>query len=601
MDLFTFVKSSLPILDVISEHVKLKPIGTYHKGSCPFHSEKDASFTVSPDKQIFYCFGCQAKGDVIAFVAQTENLSQMEAVKLLVDRYKLQVPDDIDTSFKNIEFSADKESYYAAHEKVALWTHEELKKSKVALKYLESRGITSELISLFKIGYFPSGMRNLNRFTKAMTAQGVLLKDMLNAHIVMEGRSHIYSPFEERILFPIKDHVGRYCGFGGRVFKKADERAKYYNSKESDYFIKGKLIFGFDNAKKAMQKNDKAFLVEGYMDAIAMVQHGYENTLATLGTACTLDHLKMIARHASTLYILFDGDKAGQKAILRVAQLCWQVNLELYVVVLPAEHDPASYLQEHASLNGPIGEAQDIFSFFVKKVLGDDFLRQPMAKKLEVAHKVIQLVINIPDQFKQDLLLHQAAEAMQMPFDSVRSLFFSVKRSKGYGKQAAVGVSQSVKMAENSGEEKRQEESFSLEEKIFSAILMSVKSSNMLRIEDDLVPYFSSMIQRLYKQLLITSKSRNNFTDVFNTLLDSLNQQDRDWIVRVSMTYNEPVSKENFEQLMFHFCRNNWKKIVQKMKEKIALAKEQQDTAALGELLKRFSQLKQGIIGRGLV
>jgi DNA primase len=197
----------------------------------------------------------------------------------------------------------------------------------------------------------------------------------------VRGKSAFFSPFEERIIFPICDHLGRYCGFGGRIFKEHDARAKYYNSKESAHFIKGSLLFGLEQAKKEMQKSGTVFLVEGYTDCITMAQYGYTNTLATLGTACTLEHLSALARYVQRVFVIFDGDKAGNDAIIRLTKLCWQVDMELYVICLPSGDDPASFLSKQNSLEPFIQQAQDIFLFFIK-TLGEGFTNQPLANKL---------------------------------------------------------------------------------------------------------------------------------------------------------------------------------------------------------------------------
>ena len=255
MTLFEFVKSNLSILDVISEYVQIKPAGTYLKGPCPFHSEKEASFTVSPDKQIYYCFGCHAGGDLISFISKIENLTQIEAAKHLVEKYNLEVPEEIDNNFKDFKKNKEeKELWFKVNEAISNWAHEKLLKTDVVLNYLKERNIDLKIAKHFKIGYFPGGTRFVDLFVKNMAQQSVMLKDLLDVGFLQQGNNIIYSSFEERILFPIKDQLGRFVGFGGRVFRLSDTRAKYYNSKDSDWFSKGKLLFGLDLAKKEMQQ-----------------------------------------------------------------------------------------------------------------------------------------------------------------------------------------------------------------------------------------------------------------------------------------------------------------------------------------------------------
>ncbi|MCK4650632.1 DNA primase [Candidatus Babeliales bacterium] len=610
MPIFNFVKSSLSILDVISEYVNLRQVGSYWKASCPFHHEKDASFTVSPDKQIFYCFGCNSGGDLISFIAKKENMSQIEAAKYLIDRYKLEIPDHIKKVSKKdfVENLGKKSVHFELCKIVADWAYKQLLEYKKAKEYIEERGISLKLAKCFKIGYFVGGMRAINNFLKQMTMKGILAKDLIDAGILMEGRSSLYSPFEERIIFPIADNMGRICGFGGRVFKHKDERARYYNSKESDWFSKGKLLFGLDLAKKVMRETSVAYLVEGYTDCIAMVKHGYSNTIATLGTACTQDHLKILSRYINTLYVLYDGDKAGQKAILRLVQLCWDVNLELLIVSLPVDEDPASYLNKKKDMESHIAKSLDIFSFFIE-FLGKDFLTSPLSKKLELSEQIISLIVKLKDSFKRDILLQRASCAMQIPFVLLRDLILKRIGKKGYffdDKCAKLNIHEKSKL--NKLDEKGLENSKSqqknvplLEGRIFSAIINSVGKNERFYIDQDLIPYFSEDIQFLLQKFeYFVAKTKGKPVN-FIGFLDSLDKNDRNWVLQYSLKFETDISKVLFDQLIFHFCKQNWKVIVQDMKRKLEQAKKQKDRKKLKELFTLFSKLKKGMQIRGLI
>ncbi len=327
MNLFSYLKTRVTILDVVSEYATLKKAGLYYKGQCPFHSEKTASFTVSPHKEIFYCFGCHVGGDVIAFIAKIEQCSQTDAAKHLIDRYNIELPTTLSAQV-NLSPNSDKH-YFHICQVVTDWCHQQLLKSAEPFSYLSKRGITKKSIQDFKIGFMPGGLANIKKFITDLNKEQILVDDLLEWHILSRAKNILFSPYEDRIIFPISDPIGRYCGFGGRIFKPQDTRPKYYNSHENDNFAKGQLVFGLDKAKKDIQKTTKVFLVEGYTDCIAMAQSGFTNTVATLGTACTLDHLNVLGRYAQELYVLYDGDNAGQQAILRIGQLCWQASLDL--------------------------------------------------------------------------------------------------------------------------------------------------------------------------------------------------------------------------------------------------------------------------------
>jgi DNA primase len=599
MDLFSFVKNSLSIVDLIMEVTPIKQMGTYWKGPCPFHTETDASFTVSPDKQIFYCFGCHASGDVISFFAKIENITQLEAAKLLAEQHNLKIPEEIIlASFKNSKSFESKNLSFHVHQCVAKWVHEQLLKSKTAKEYLFSRGISLRSIQQFCLGYFPGGINNINKFIKEMAVNKILAKDLLEVGIIMERKSHFYATFEERILFPIKDTVGRFCGFGGRVFKEDDDRAKYYNSKESDEFIKGKLLFGIDIAKKSIQKARVAFLVEGYLDCIAMVQHGLENTVATLGTACTLNHLKTISRYAHSLCLIYDGDKAGQQAVLRIAQLCWEANLEVKVTILPQNADPASFLKTHGDIETIIQQSRSIFSFFIETMCVQ-FSKEPLAQKLVLAEKIISVIANINNQFKQDLLIQKASSEMNLPFDSLKELLKTHNRRKKNPLKSS-----SANNVNNTSRVKNppfhsQNDNFLLEEKIFSVILNSMSNSVPLTIEPELLVHFSPKIQMLLQKALSFLNDKTNNT--FGSFLETLNEKDKSWAIKISLKYEEDGSRELFDQLTFQFYKHNWKKIVVNLKKEMLRAKQQQDDVKLQELFSVFSELKQGMSSRGLI
>ena len=426
MNVFNFVKQRLQILDVIQEHLVLKKAGNYWKGACPFHSEKTGSFTVSPHRGIFYCFGCQESGDVIGFIAKIENCTQVEAAKHLAERHNIELPETL--TQESTEKIDEKKRYFAVCQAVANWCHTQLFKHPSVMHYLEKRGFSQASINTFKVGYFPGGARSIKMLSRDIADKQFLLKDLFDAGIASEGKT-VYSAFEQRLIFPIKDHLGNNCGFGGRVLKATDERSKYYNSKENTYFQKGSLLFGLDLAKKKIQKTGQVFLVEGYTDVVAMAQYGYRNTVATLGTSCTLDHLKLLAYHAQTVYLVYDSDAAGQKAMLRLAELCWQVDLDLQVIFLPEGHDPATYLNDNGDLKEAIGQAQDILSFYLK-TLGENFSQQPLQQKLASTRSFLAIVAHLSDSFKQDILLQKASEIFELPFASLKKEMGISKKNK---------------------------------------------------------------------------------------------------------------------------------------------------------------------------
>src|SRR3990167_814297 len=425
MTIFEFVKSKIPILDVINQYSKLKKAGIYWKGNCPFHAEKTPSFTVSQHKEIFYCFGCHEGGDIIAFMAKAEGCTQLEAAKSLIEKYGLSIPESLNLNSQQETNNPDKKKrYFKICEETANWAHKCLLESSIAIKYVRDRKIEDSTARIFTIGYFTP--QSIKKLLSHMHNFGFVAKDLINAGILAENKNKIYSPFEGRILFPIKDHIGRFCGFGGRIFKTDDDRAKYYNSKENEHFFKGSILFGLDIAKEKIRKKGFVFLVEGYTDCIAMYQAGYTNTVATLGTACTSEHIKILNRFASEVYVLYDGDNAGQEAILRLTELCCDVSLDLKVVCLPSKEDPASFIATGKDLAPFIKNKKNIYIFFTETI-SQGFQIKSLDEKLKAVGKLVEMIQKIDDPIKQNILIQSAVAALNIPIESLTSRIKQLK------------------------------------------------------------------------------------------------------------------------------------------------------------------------------
>lgn len=595
MSLFVYLKEQLPIIDVISQFVPIKPAGTYWKGSCPFHSEKDASFTVSPDKQIFYCFGCHASGDVIGFIAKLENLTQREAAQFLIDRFNINIPPKLAQTLALTEDRDGKERYFKLCKAVAEWAHKQLLTNKAALTYVKQRDISDQSIKTFQIGYFPGGGNAMNSLLRDVGVENFLLKDLLDCHIVMEGRMSPFSPFEERIIFPIKNATGRNCGFGGRTFKPGDDRPKYYNSKETEGFEKGKLLFGFDLAKKKMQEASQAFLVEGYMDCVIMAQYGYLNTIATLGTACTSEHLKTLGRLVHTLLVVYDGDQAGQKAMLRLTELCWEANLDVKVITLAEGHDPASFLSDKGDFTPLIEQAVDIVTFFVNTT-GANFAGKPLAHKMAAAEKMVSLIGHISNPFKQDLLLQHTATLTQLPFESLKGFMQQTNGKKAfYAEKASMAVPE-----EQNADFDDDREVILLEEKIFSAILSGLTVEGPLTVPQEIRAYFSSQLQEAIQSLETFKQSVREEVSV-TAFFDTLDAPLKQWAIQASMRHDGASCSLMLKQLLARVCKSNWQRIARDFRVELAQAKQDNNDDKVQEVLKRFTVLKQNMLARGLM
>ncbi|MBT4594674.1 DNA primase [bacterium] len=587
MTLFEWVKEQFDIQSVVGEYVKLQRAGTYLKGACPFHSETDASFTVSPDRQIFYCFGCLAGGDLLTFITKVENCSPIQAVQHLVEKNSLEIPEKFKNEFSRGEANGNaKNKYLTACDSFQKWIHDALKRSSIALEYLEDRGITKELIDVFGIGYLPGGVGSAGQLVKELRAKGILLSDLVDTGLFLQGRN-IHSPFEERIIFPIRDVIGRCIGFGGRVFRPGDERPKYYNSRESDFFQKRQILFGISAAKTAMQKSERVFLVEGYTDCVAMYKAGFEETVATLGTACTQDHLKLLARFIKRVYMVYDGDKAGKAAVLRIAQNCWEFDLELFVMCIPDGNDPASFIEGGGDMAQLAKSAVDLFTFFVDEV-GSDFQAKPLFDKMTVGKRIAAVIARVKNPFKQDILLQQASSVLGLSFGAVKSMM--------RGEQDSRDTQSSTKDSALPGEEEASLES--IEEQVLSIVLNQPVEMDL--IDDFVVGCFTPKMQeflRIWKRVVHTVPREQAF-DAF--VQEVPGEQNKLLVLRAAMQEHE-VNDADFKLLIAGFCRRYWKKAVLGLRADIEKMREGEDYSGMDGLLDSLANLKREMKARGLV
>jgi len=573
MNLFTYIKERVAMLDVAHEYVTLQKAGIYYKGRCPFHQEKDASFTISPHKGIFYCFGCHATGDVISFMAQMENCHQFEAAKLIIEKYQLDIPEELLQEKNNLSVSFDaKNRHFGLCELVTQWCSEQLACSSTAQQYLKSRKIDSTIIKKFRIGYFAGGAAKIKALQQFAHQNNFLTKEFIEAHIIIERKNAHYSPFEDRIIFPITDHLGRQCGFGGRIFQPADERAKYYNSSENDFFSKGSLLFGLYQAKKSIQSTKEAFLVEGYTDCIAMAQYGYTNTVATLGTACTHHHLKQLSHYAEQLYIIFDGDSAGLQAMLRLTQLCWNVNMDVRVVRLPDNEDPASYLGSGKNLKTYIEKADDIFSFFLCHSTSQ-FKGQTLKKKMAIIHELLHIIRNIDDELKKTMLLQDASHKLDIPFETLEK-----ECRQPYAQQ----------MQKKTPVEIEKKTTGEGEKKMFTLLL---EQPSLL--ERDGIVIMLDMFSEPFKTIL--NKYRSLEKKSFNQLNELLTPEEKQLTNALIISHAE-VQSENTEQIIEVFAKQQWKRLAHAIKEKVTKAQQHGDQKQIATLLCQLQELKSKLL-----
>ena len=339
------IRQSNNIVEVISEYLPLKKTGSNFKALCPFHQEKTPSFIVSPQKEIFHCFGCGEGGNVFNFLMKHEKLSFIEAVEKLAERAGISLPKDKASEEETSRISRERESLFEINGHAASFFHRFLRSSPSAQKareYLKKRGIKEETIDKFRLGYTPVSGKGLletavnKGYSKALLEKAGLIK-------FSEKRNDYYDLFFNRIIFPISDVKSRVIGFGGRVL--GDQLPKYLNSPETPVFNKGRTLYALDLAKQSIQNENQVIILEGYTDVLTCHQFGVENSVATLGTALTSDHVSIILRYAEEVVIVYDADTAGVKAALRGLDLLIGSGLKVKVAALPPGTDPDDFLR----------------------------------------------------------------------------------------------------------------------------------------------------------------------------------------------------------------------------------------------------------------
>ncbi len=397
--------AKVDIVDVIDKRVTLKKSGSNYSACCPFHNEKTPSFTVSQTKQFYHCFGCSANGNAISFLMEYEGMHFVDAIESLADSVGLEVPRNAQAK----QIRDDSKPLYTLMESIAAWYQSELRKSPEAIDYLKTRGLSGETAKRFSIGYVPDGWDGLQTHFPGQEA-ALLKTGML---IQGDGGKRPYQRFRKRIMFPIRDRRGRVIGFGGRVLD--NQEPKYLNSPETPLFHKGSELYGLYEARKAAQDAAAAIVVEGYMDVVALAQHGIDNAVATLGTAANQQHSEALFRVVPNIIFCFDGDRAGRAAAWRALTAtlpCLQDGHDAHFLFLPDGEDPDSVVKA-----GGAAGFRDLMSTRIPII---DYLYQHLASELDMtsiggkatlAEKAKPLLATIPKGVYKQLAL-QRLEAL---------------------------------------------------------------------------------------------------------------------------------------------------------------------------------------------
>lgn len=411
------------IEDVVSDYVSLKKRGANLIGLCPFHNEKTGSFTVSPSKGIYKCFGCGKSGHAVGFIMEIEQCGFADAVKQLAKKYHIEV-EEREMTPEEQQRQDDRESMFVVNEFANKWFQDQLWNSQegkaIGLTYFRERGLREDTIKKFQLGYSPE---KGNPLGKALKAQGFQEKYIVNdadTHIGTGvcGKSedgHLYDRFRDRVIFPILSVSGKTVAFAGRILKKNDKVGKYVNSPDSLIYSKTNELYGLFFAKQSIAREDLCYLVEGQMDLISMYQSGIENVVASGGTALTKPQIRLIRRFTANITVLYDGDAAGIHAALRGIDMFLEEGFNVKVVLLPDGEDPDSFANSHNASDfiNYIKEHQTDFIRFKGKLLSDAAGRDPQ-KRAELIKDVVESIAQIPDAITRQVYIKDTADQLHI-------------------------------------------------------------------------------------------------------------------------------------------------------------------------------------------
>jgi DNA primase len=396
----------IDIVDLVDSYVPLKKAGANYSACCPFHNEKTPSFTVSPTKQFYHCFGCGAHGTAIGFVMEYQGIGFVDAVRELAGRIGMTVPESDAPSQEKL---GQTRKLIDILSRAAAYYKDQLRRSDKAIEYCKKRGLTGEIAARYGIGYAPEGWNNLKTVFSDYDSD-----DLKAAGLIIDSESgRRYDRFRDRLMIPIINPKGDIIAFGGRIIDQGEP--KYLNSPETPLFEKGRELFGLPQARQALRETNTAIVTEGYMDVIALAQNGVGNAVATLGTATTPTHVQKLLRQVDRIVFCFDGDNAGRKAAWRALENALEAladNKPIGFVFLPAEHDPDSFIREHgkAEFDRQVTQAMPLSDFLLRELAQRCDLTSSEGKA-RLIYEAKPLLLKLPTPLLRLQLVKRLAEA----------------------------------------------------------------------------------------------------------------------------------------------------------------------------------------------
>jgi len=581
------IKNSADIVEMVSEVVHLKKAGKNFVGLCPFHTEKTPSFTVSSEKQIFYCFGCGAGGNIFSFLMKNDGLAFPEAARSLARKYGIDIPSRSLTPEQKKRMG-ERESLLKINRQAMDFFSRALRRGtsgQVAMAYLKKRDLSSDIIDRFNIGYAPKGWDHLLNF---FSKKGVPLARVEKSGLILpkkDGRGY-YDRFRDRIVFPIIDVNQAVIGFGGRVMD--DNLPKYLNSPETSVYSKSRSLYGLHISKDKCRKAQTVYIVEGYLDLLTLHQHGIENVVATLGTALTVDHVRMLSRYVPRMILVYDSDEAGIRSALRCIDTFWKEHVDFsrgdvfreekadtHILVLPDEHDPDSYLRENGA--GPFEKAASrapgIISFLIEQSIGMHGLSTE--GKIRVVTDLKRPLAAINDNVARALYIKQLAERIGLEENIILE-----KVREDSSEKEKKNISRKKDGAGEKGS--RLEQQIIAMMLQFPAILSEIKKYNVIEFIEN------RHLQSIGKKIL---EHQISSVGQISELLSLIDNPEQHRLISALSMVEESWDESGCMKLIIQFVKKGQRRRDGRILDQIKTAEKENDQETLNRLLREKQKL----------
>jgi len=516
------------ITDVVQEFISLKKRGVNYLGLCPFHNEKTPSFTVSPAKGIFKCFGCGKGGNSVNFIMEHEHLSYPEALRWLAKKYHIEV-EEKEVTAEEIQKQNERESLLVVSQYASKIFKENLFNGHegiaVGLSYFRERGFRDDVLRKFEVGY---SNEKRDDFTKRALEAGYKKEYLTQSGLTIEKENYVFDRFAGRVMFPIHSLSGQVLGFGGRIIKKDPHSAKYVNTPETEIYHKSRIVYGIYQARQAITHNDRCYLVEGYTDVLSMHEAGIENVVASSGTALTQEQIRLVKRFTPNITMLYDGDYAGIKASLRGTDMVLEEGMNVRIVVLPDGEDPDSYSKKvsNEEFRKYLEEKETDFIRFKTAILLDEAKSDPVTRA-GLVREVVRSIAVIPDQISRTIYIKECSNQLSISEEVILDEVMKLRKQQSFRERNNYPAADTISTAPVTARKETPK-------KVITAYY---SEREVIRL---LIRYGGEIIERY--------TDRETGTETITTVADYIISQ----ITEDELLFDDSVFASIFEEVQFH-------------------------------------------------